>query len=371
MLPYTYVLFRDIQKTKADYYKEHGCGLSFQGAVQMLANAGICTDGIPENPDFLSWNLTSYQELRRLVGQIPIALTEIQNIKQAVHNDIRRLSVYNHVQIAIEACCSDMQLISVDYFSVCYVLEGSCLLKILSGERRLHSGELCIIPPGIPHALFTMPEDLVVNIVSAKEHFTENFSQLLYRDNIVSAFFRHALFQEARDPIFFTMHASRNIRSLIQHLFAEFITKDSYSETLFNNYLQIFYANIIRASENPDEVSLPSGQTISRTRMPAILNYVRQNYHTLTLDTLARHFHYDSAYLSKQIRLATGKNYSDIVTELKIAEARELLAASEMSIEKIAETVGYHSSDHFGYVFKKETGLSPRQYRRQTATIGP
>ncbi|MCD7745123.1 MAG: AraC family transcriptional regulator [Lachnospiraceae bacterium] len=363
MIPYTYVLFGEIQKLKADYYKEHGSGISFQTAVQLLVENGSCTTGVPEKPDFLSWNLTNYQDLRRLVGQIPIPFTEIQNVKQTVCNDIRKLSVYNPVQISIEVCCSDMQLISVDYFSVLYVLEGSCRLKMLSGERELHAGELCIFPPGIPHALFTMPEDLAVNIVSAKEHFTENFNQLLYRDNIVSAFFRHALFQEAHDPIFFTMNASRNIRSLIQHLFAEFLTKDSYSETLFNNYLQIFYANIIRASETQDEASLPSSQSVSRTRMPAILNYIRQNYHTLTLDVLARHFHYDSAYLSRQIKSTTGKNYRDIITELKLAEARELLTGSSLSIEQIAEMVGYNSPDHFGYAFKKETGLSPRQYR--------
>ncbi len=366
MISCTYVLFGEIQKAKAKYYKEHGRGISFQNAVQILEDEGFCITGVPETPDFLSWNLTGYQELRRLVGQIPIALEEIRNVKQTVQNEIRRLSVYNHVQISIEACCSDMQLISVDYFSVCYVLEGKCRLKMSSSERELHAGELCILPPGVPHALFTMPDDLVVNIVSAKDHFTENFSQLLYRNNIVSAFFRHALFQEAHNPVFFTMHASRNIRSLIQHLFAEFITKDRYSETLFNNYLQIFYANIIRASESPDESFLPSDQTISRTRMPAILNYIRQNYHTLTLDTLAEHFHYDSAYLSRQIKSTTGKNYRNIITELKVEEAKELLAAGELSIETIAETIGYNSSDHFGYVFKKETGLSPRQYRKNT-----
>ncbi|MCD8012997.1 MAG: AraC family transcriptional regulator [Lachnospiraceae bacterium] len=337
----------------------------------MLADKGSCVNGIPEKPDFLSWNLVNYQDLRKLTMQIPIPLAEIQNVRQTVCNDIRKLSVYNQVQISLEACCSDMQLISVDYFSVCYVLEGNCRLRMLSGEREMHAGELCIFPPGIPHALFTMPEDLVVNIVSAKEHFTENFSQLLYQDNIVSAFFRRALFQESRDPVFFTMHASRNIRSLIQHLFAEFLTKDTYSETLFNNYLQIFYANIIRASESPDETAITPNQVISRTRMPAILNYMRQNYHTLTLETLAERFHYDSAYLSKQIKSATGKNYRDIIAELKLDEAKELLAESNLSIEKIAEMVGYGSPDHFGYVFKKETGLSPRQYRKNLQFIYP
>ncbi|MCD7818656.1 MAG: AraC family transcriptional regulator [Lachnospiraceae bacterium] len=164
------------------------------------------------------------------------------------------------------------------------------------------------------------------------------------------------------------MHPTKDIRSLIQHLFAEFVTADSYSETLFNNYLQIFYANIIRCSENQDNEPEPRKQAVSQTLMPAILNYINQNYHTLTLRALAAYFHYDSAYLSKQIRLSTGKKYSEIVTELKINEAKELLCATEKSIEDISGITGYSSSDHFSYTFRKMTGLSPREYRKQHGT---
>ncbi|MCC8068067.1 MAG: helix-turn-helix domain-containing protein [Clostridiales bacterium] len=161
------------------------------------------------------------------------------------------------------------------------------------------------------------------------------------------------------------MHPTKDIRSLIQHLFAEFVTADSYSETLFNNYLQIFYANIIRCSENQYDASLPRKQAASHTLMPAILSYIRQNYHTLSLSALAAHFHYDSAYLSRLIREATGKNYREMITELKISEAKELLALTDRSMEEIAETVGYSGPDHFGYTFRKATGMSPRQYRTQ------
>ncbi|MCC8068068.1 MAG: AraC family ligand binding domain-containing protein [Clostridiales bacterium] len=202
MIAYDYILFGQIQKTKIKYYAEHGAGLSFQDAVQMLIDRGQYQNGIPEKPDFLSWNLTNDRELRKRIAQIPIALSEMRTIKHVVQNDVRRLSIYNHVQISAEACYSDMQLISVSYFSVCYVLEGSCRLKLLREERVMYPGELCIIPPDVPYAIYTVPEDLVINIVSAREHFTENFSQLLYRDNLVSAFSGALCFRMPENPSF-------------------------------------------------------------------------------------------------------------------------------------------------------------------------
>ncbi|MCD7818657.1 MAG: AraC family ligand binding domain-containing protein [Lachnospiraceae bacterium] len=167
MIPYDYIFFGQIQKIKAEYYAEHGAGLSFREAVQGLIDRESVQHGIPGKPDFLSWNLTNDQELRKRIEQIPIALSEILNIKNIVRNDIIRLSICNRVQICAEACYSDMQLISVDYFSVSYVLKGKGRLKMMREERVMNPGELCIIPPGC-----------------------------------LTRFFRRALFQDAGDPVF-------------------------------------------------------------------------------------------------------------------------------------------------------------------------
>ncbi len=98
--------------------------------------------------------------------------------------------------------------------------------------------------------------------------------------------------------------------------------------------------------------------------MPAILDYITHNYQSVTLELLAAHFHYENAYLSKQIKAFTGKNYSEIVTELKIKEAARLLLTSDMQVDEISEAVGYNSANHFSYSFKKITGATPRSYRK-------
>ena len=47
----------------------------------------------------------------------------------------------------------------------------------------------------------------------------------------------------------------------------------------------------------------------------------------------------------------------------KVAEAKRLLQRRELSITEVAQAVGYGDYAYFSRVFKKLTGISPRQYR--------
>lgn len=368
--PFDYVLFEQIQNLKIDYYKITGKGISFFNAVSRLQSTGNYSHGIPENPDFLSWNLLNYRDLKKMVCQIPVPLSDVLGIGRHTEDNTTHLSTKNKVQISMESCYSDGHFVSVDYFAVFYVLEGSCTLSLKNGKHLLQAGELCILPPAMPYSVFTGPEDFIVTIISDRVHFHENFQSLLYHDNIVSSFFRKSLFQDSHDCFFFMMPPSKDIRSIIQHLFSEFVRRDSYSNSLFNNYLQIFYANIIRSTESTYHFYSSRKETSARTLMPAILAYIAQNYRSLSLDQLAQYFHYENAYLSKLIKKSTGKNYSAIVAELKLKEAAQLLRTTDLKIEEIAEMTGYGSADHFAASFKKKTGMSPRAYKKADLAEG-
>ena len=54
----------------------------------------------------------------------------------------------------------------------------------------------------------------------------------------------------------------------------------------------------------------------------------------------------------------------------KIARAKNLLVYSDRSILEISEYLCFNSQSHFGKVFKKETGMTPRQYRQENHLSG-
>lgn len=90
----------------------------------------------------------------------------------------------------------------------------------------------------------------------------------------------------------------------------------------------------------------------------------------ITLDELAEHFGFAASYCSKLIKNATDDNFSRLIVEKRMKKAKELLGETELKIYEIAEQTGYGDVKYFNRVFKKETGVTPIQYRRAFGKAG-
>lgn len=84
----------------------------------------------------------------------------------------------------------------------------------------------------------------------------------------------------------------------------------------------------------------------------------------ITLDDLAVYFGVTPAYCSKLIKDVTDDNFSKLLVRKRIKKAKEFLRETEMHIYEIAESTGYNDVKYFNRVFKKETGVTPIQYRK-------
>lgn len=70
--------------------------------------------------------------------------------------------------------------------------------------------------------------------------------------------------------------------------------------------------------------------------------------------------------LYKTVKSRKGISPTELIRKMKIDEAKRLLSVSDMSISDVAESVGIPDVNYFIRVFKKETGLSPLKYRKNT-----
>ncbi|MCJ7834776.1 2-isopropylmalate synthase [Cuneatibacter sp. NSJ-177] len=100
-------------------------------------------------------------------------------------------------------------------------------------------------------------------------------------------------------------------------------------------------------------------------RLREILEFIQTNYRTVTLEELARRFYLSVPYLSKYIKEKSGKTFCDTVSEIRMQRACTLLRGETISVEKVAEKVGYPSVEHFNRQFKKRYGSTPLEYRNQ------
>lgn len=72
-----------------------------------------------------------------------------------------------------------------------------------------------------------------------------------------------------------------------------------------------------------------------------------------------------STYLAQVTKRIAGKAPKVIIDEYLVAEAETLLLSSAKTVQEVAYAVGFASQAHFAKFFKKMTGLSPSDYRRQ------
>lgn len=65
----------------------------------------------------------------------------------------------------------------------------------------------------------------------------------------------------------------------------------------------------------------------------------------------------------RRFREATGLTPLDYVHALRLEEAKQLLETGDLSVEAIANEVGYEDTSFFGRLFRRKVGLTPAQYR--------
>ena len=58
-----------------------------------------------------------------------------------------------------------------------------------------------------------------------------------------------------------------------------------------------------------------------------------------------------------------GENITDMITNLRMKEAKTLLSYTTLPIKEISQNVGYSNQFYFSAIFKKQTGVSPSVYR--------
>ncbi|MCI0534729.1 MAG: helix-turn-helix domain-containing protein [Verrucomicrobiales bacterium] len=94
-----------------------------------------------------------------------------------------------------------------------------------------------------------------------------------------------------------------------------------------------------------------------------------QAHHTedISLGAVAKAVNTSTFYFCKMFKKATGLNFTDYVSRVRIEKAKNLLLNPNLRVSEIAYEVGFQSLTHFNRVFKRVVGQSPTEYRNKLA----
>ncbi|MCR8632808.1 response regulator transcription factor [Paenibacillus radicis (ex Xue et al. 2023)] len=98
----------------------------------------------------------------------------------------------------------------------------------------------------------------------------------------------------------------------------------------------------------------------------AIYDYIHRHFQEeLSLSMLSERFRFSPQYIAKKFKELYNTTLMTYLTELRMEKAKSLLLHTDMPVSTMAGSLGYTDDNYFSKVFKKQTGVSPLQYRKQ------
>lgn len=96
------------------------------------------------------------------------------------------------------------------------------------------------------------------------------------------------------------------------------------------------------------------------------VTYIDKNYFKeMTLDFFAAKYNVESSYFSRMFRQETGENLVIYITKKRLDAAKEYIKKDNVSLAEVAFMTGYDDYTYFSRVFKKNIGMSPREYKNR------
>ena len=96
-----------------------------------------------------------------------------------------------------------------------------------------------------------------------------------------------------------------------------------------------------------------------------VVKYIRENFATASLNDVAASLHYSPAYLSQLLKERLGMNFYQLLDFRRSVVGRNLLLESREPMDAIALKLGFQSYAGFYKFWKKQQGMSPKEYRKK------
>jgi len=126
-----------------------------------------------------------------------------------------------------------------------------------------------------------------------------------------------------------------------------------------NQFLDKFILSLIETI-NKSKIENPNRLAIKA------YNFIKENFNkNSSLSDLSLHLKLSTFYTCKILKKAYSKSFVDLVSDLRILTAKQLLINTDQSIKEISYSVGFNSQHYFSKIFKKYTNMTPSEYKKK------
>lgn len=248
-----------------------------------------------------------------------------------------------------------------DYVEVVYMCSGETTHIVNGTTIQLQKGELLMMNQRATHEIFRAgKDDVAVNFIILPIFFADILENIGEEETPLRRFLVDCLCgkSETVDYLHFRVSDSIPVQNLVENLLFTLLLDMPNKRKVSQMTMTLLF---LQLTGHMDNVVAPNEDATTIIR---VYDYVETKYVDGTLSELADMLHYDLYALSREIKRKTGKNFTELMQEKRLAQATFLLKSTGRSIDEIANAVGYENTGYFHQIFKTRFGQSPGRYRK-------
>lgn len=264
--------------------------------------------------------------------------------------------VVTHIHFNHQYNMDSMQM-ATDHYNIGITLQGHRRTITPTMSYSYQAGDVALAPPYMFHrtlAEFDEPYERIM--IKFSPEFVEPFIKKVGQ-HIFNTLYETLVYH-------FTDEIQHKLKDMFFDILAEYQKETSYKEFILQGMLFRLFTTVL-------EEHIPSpGTTLHPTPLtPQIINaivYMENHYKEQpSMDEVARFAGFSSGYFSRLFHTQLGMTYSTYLCNIQLRHVQILLSTTELSVMEIAHETGYCHGEYLSAQFKRKTGMTPTEYRKQ------